>query len=301
MVSVVIPTHERPADLERCLKALAPALAAGHEVIVVDNAPKTVRTAGVVARSSARYVVESTPGANHARNAGLRLARHEIVAFVDDDVVVSESWTAVVAATLADPQVGCMTGLVLPLELETEAQRDFERYCHHRRDMQRHVYTRATLPPSAAGVVGMGANMAFRREVLLALGGFDARFGPGRRTKTGDETELFARLLDADCTIVYEPRAYVWHRHRRTHREVRSCVFGYGVGLYSVLTKRVVENHDLGALVTGGRWLLGPLVKAARAKATGTPSASWSVVLAETAGAFLGPVSFLQETRRRHD
>jgi hypothetical protein len=140
--------------------------------------------------------------------------------------------------------------------------------------------------------------MAFRRDLLAALGGFDARFGPGTRTRTGDETDMFARILDAGWQIFYTPDAYVWHRHRRTSREVRSCVFGYGVGLYSMLTKRILELRDVGAIITAGRWLVGPLVKAARAKIAGAPSPPWNVVLAETAGAAVGPFCFGYETWR---
>jgi len=188
---------------------------------------------------------------------------------------------------------------VLPLELETAAQEDFELYCQHRRDLERHVYSSRVLPSSAAGIVGMGANMAFRRQLILTLGGFDTRLGPGTRTRTGDETDLFARVLDAGQLIVYTPDAYVWHRHRRSGREERSCVFGYGVGLYSMLTKRLFEQGDAGALITGGRWLLGPLVKAVAAKAARRPAPRWSTVLAETAGAPFGPFCFAYETWRR--
>ena len=297
-VSVVIPTHERPDDLQRCLTSLASVRAAGHEVIVVDNSPRTSRTKEVVERFGVRYVLEPVAGANRARNAGLAVASREIVAFVDDDVIVSRNWIACVGAAFANPAVACLTGLVLPFELETAAQEAFEVYCQHRRDLGAHLYTRDELPASAAGIVGMGANMAFRREVLLALGGFDARFGPGTRTRTGDETDMFARTLDAGWAIVYSPDAYAWHRHRRTWAELRSCVFGYGVGLYSMLTKRLVEQRDLGAIVTGGRWLVGPVVKAVRARLVRAASPPWSVVLAETAGSAFGPFCFGYEAWR---
>src|SRR6185503_6099291 len=98
--------------------------------------------------------------------------------------------------------------------------------------------------------------------------------------------------------IAYSPDAYVWHRHRRSARELRSCVFGYGVGLYSMLTKRVVERRDFGALITAGRWLVGPVVKAASAKVAGRPAPPWNVVLAETAGTMFGPLCFGYEAWR---
>lgn len=298
-VSIVIPTHERPEDLARCLDSLSCVEDSLNEVIVVDSGPTTNRTAAVAARYGVRHVVERLPGLNRARNAGVAAAIHDIVAFVDDDVVVSREWLAAIRACFVDPAVGCATGLVLPLELETAGQEEYELYSQPRRDLQRHVYSRSVLRPSAAGLVGMGANMAFRRDLLLQLGEFDLRLGPVACTRAGDETDMFARVLDSGRLIVYAPDAYVWHRHRRTVREVRSCVFGYGVGVYSVLTKRLIEQRDLGALITAGRWLLGPVVKAARAKIFGRPAPAWNVVLAETAGATLGPFCFGYETWRR--
>jgi glycosyltransferase involved in cell wall biosynthesis len=297
-VSVVVPTRERPDDLTRCLASLAGVEANGHEVIVVDSGPTSNRTMAVAERFGVRYLVESRPGANRARNAGLAVASRDIVAFVDDDVVVSPTWLAAIGANFADPDVGCATGLVLPLELETAAQEDFELYCQHRRDLHPHVYSRRVLRSSAAGVVGMGANMAFRRRLLITLGGFDMRLGPGTYTRTGDETDMFARVLDSGRLIVYNPDAYVWHRHRRSPDEERSCVFGYGVGLYSMLTKRFFEQRDFGALITGGRWLIGPLVKAVGAKIGRRPTARWKTVLAETAGAPFGPFCFAYEAWR---
>ena len=297
-ISVVIPTRERPDDLRRCLESLSGVQAQGHEVVVVDNAPRTDRTAVVATECGVRRVMEPVPGINNARNAGVAAATHDIVAFIDDDAVASRTWLQALGARFEDPTIGCATGLVLPLELETPAQENFERYCRPRRDLQSHVYSRDTLSPSAAGVVGMGANMAFRRRLIMDLGWFDPRLGTGTSTRGGDENDMFARILDAGRRIVYAPEAYIWHRHRRTDRELRSCVFGYGIGVFSMLTKRLVEHRDAGAIVTGGRWLLGPLVKAARAKMTGVPSPPWRVVLAETAGAPLGPICYVYETWR---
>jgi hypothetical protein len=109
---------------------------------------------------------------------------------------------------------------------------------------------------------------------------------------------MFARVLDAGHVIVYTPDAQVWHRHRRSTREVRSCVFGYGVGVYSMLTKRLLEQGDLGALITAARWFVGPVVKAASAKAGRRPAPRWDIVLAETAGAAIGPFCYAYEAWR---
>jgi GT2 family glycosyltransferase len=288
-ISIVVCTHERPDDLERCLEALAPMAAAGHEVLVVDNAPRSGRTAAVAARFPFRYLIEPRQGLDHARNCGLLAASHAIVAYTDDDAVPDPGWAAAIAAPFADLTVGCATGLVMPLELETAAQEQFELYCLGRRTFERRVFGAPATPPSTAGVAGMGANMAVRRELALSLGGFDPRLDGGMPTCSGGDTDMFARVLDARARIVYTPDALVWHRHRRDTRSLNDCIFGYGVGLYSFLTKRVIEQRDMGALLTGARWWAGPPLKAAWGWLRGRPTPPAGLLLREAAGALLGP------------
>ena len=107
---------------------------------------------------------------------------------------------------------------------------------------------------------------------------------------------MLARVLSAGAHLVYTPDALVWHRHRREMDALRACLFGYGVGLYSFLTKRLIEEHDWNALLIGARWWLGPMVKAAynalRGRAALPPSLLWQ----EAYGAFFGPVRLWWET-----
>jgi len=295
-VSIVVCTHERPDDLERCLDALLVIAEAGHEVVVVDNAPRSSRTADVVARYPFRYICEPQVGLDNARNAGLRAASHALIAYTDDDAVPDARWVDALVQPFTDPNVGCVTGLVLPLELETRAQEQFEVYCVHRRTFLRQVLSAPHVPPAAAGIAGMGANMAFRRELVLQLGGFDPRLDGGTPTCSGGDTDMFARVLEAGAQIVYTPDAFVWHRHRREMAELRSCIFGYGVGLYSFLTKRLVESGDRHVLMIAGRWLAGPIVKAAVRRLLGRPTVSLSLLLMEAQGACIGPWRLWQAT-----
>ena len=108
---------------------------------------------------------------------------------------------------------------------------------------------------------------------------------------------MFARLLSAGHSIVYTPRALVWHRHRDTDAELRACIFGYGVGVYAFLTKRVIEERDVNAVTVAARWLIGPFVRAARQRLTSTTPVSLQLLLLEAAGAALGPVRFMRSAR----
>ncbi len=298
-LSIIVCTHERPDDLIHCLDALQPLAAAGHEVLIVDNAPRTSRTAALAARYPYRYLCEPRIGLDNARNCGLRAASHALVAYTDDDVVPDPRWVDALAQPFAAPEVGCVTGLVFPLELETPAQEQFEVYCAHRRTFTRRTFSAPELPPAAGGAVGMGANMAFRRDLLLRLGGFDPRLDGGTATCSGGDTDMFARVLASGARIVYTPSALVWHRHRREEAQLRKCIFGYGVGLYSFLTKRLVEAGDWETLTIGARWFAGPLTKAAWRRLRGRPTVPLVLLLLEMGGAFLGPLRYWQETKRQ--
>jgi len=181
---------------------------------------------------------------------------------------------------------------VLPAELEPRAQRRFETYCAHRRIFARQEFAAPQTPPATAGIVGMGANMALRRDLVLALGAFDPRLDGGTPTCSGGDTDMFARVLAAGSRLVYTPDARVLHRHRREEAELRRCVFGYGVGLTAFLTKRVLEEHDPYALVVAARWTAGPSLKAAWKWLRGRPATDPDLLLLEALGAVVGPLRY---------
>lgn len=299
LVSIVVCSHERPEDLRRCLDTLLPHAAAGHEVIVVDNAPCSPRTAEVASRYPFRYLQEPQIGLNNARNCGLQAASYAVVAYIDDDAAADPDWVKALVQPFESPSVGCVTGLVLPSELETHAQEMFEVYSIQRRTFARQVFSTPGTAPAAAGVAGVGANMAVRRELALRLGGFDPRLDGGTLTCSGGDTDMFARLLDAGSEIVYTPEALVWHRHRRDEAALARCIFGYGVGLYSFLTKRLIEERDYRALIIAARWFVGPLVKAAIRRIGREPAVSLSLLLREASGACIGPLRFWQQNLRQ--
>src|SRR5262249_20614927 len=214
-VTVAVCTRDRPNDLERCLRGLLALPARGQELLVVDNAPSGTWTEAVVRRHpGVRYLREEQPGLNHARNHALRAARHEIVAFLDDDATPDPIWLRGLLEPFADPRVLCVTGLTMPLELETPAQEWFERYSPFGRGFERRIFDGSRQTPLAVGPIGAGANMALRREVLDLVGPFDVALDAGTATHSGGDHDMFARILIGGYQIVYQPAALSWHRHR---------------------------------------------------------------------------------------
>src|ERR1700694_3709220 len=133
-VSVIVPTHERIELLRSCLQALMSLHYPAYEIIIVDNAPQTQATADFIRQTyhdvpCIHYICEERLGASEARNRGIMAARGEILAFTDDDAVVDPYWLIeLVRAFRSADDVACVTGLILPLELETPAQFWFEEY-----------------------------------------------------------------------------------------------------------------------------------------------------------------------------
>jgi hypothetical protein len=78
--------------------------------------------------------------------------------------------------------------------------------------------------------MGHGASMAFRREALSAVGGFDERLGAGVALRGSEDKDVFWRLLRAGWVGVYEPEVVVTHRQWRTRTEVVRTNYGYGLG-----------------------------------------------------------------------
>jgi glycosyltransferase involved in cell wall biosynthesis len=249
--------------------------AAPDEILVVDNRPADPRTRDCVERDfgaepRVRYLAEPVAGASRARNRGLREARGDTVAFLDDDVAVDPGWLRAVHEVWATtPGVGAVTGLILPAELDTAAQLLVQAYGGFDKGFTRRVFDLDAhrldhpLYPYLVGAYGSGANAVFDRARLVRLGGFDEGLGPGTPTRSGEDLDVLLRTVLDGAAVVYEPAALVRHHHRSDYAGVRAMAFDYGVGLSALYAKHLLGSPR-GLLAIGRRLpaglglLLGP-------------------------------------------
>jgi GT2 family glycosyltransferase len=231
-ISVIICTRDRPAHLRKCLRSLERSSERPEEILVVDNASRTSETREVVSEfHGVRYVFEPRLGLDVARNIGFRHSSGGIIAYTDDDVVVHPNWVKRLRHGFADPSVWSVTGPALPAALDTEAQMAFEMFWSFDRRYQPILFTpefaRQTCSAGTpAWIIGAGANIAFRRQVFLLLGGFDKRLDVGSAGRGGD-SELWYNLLSHGKSCRYEPSAVVFHTHRSDWKGLESQIFHY--------------------------------------------------------------------------
>ena len=252
-ISVVICTRDRTDLLKGALEALLALDYPHREIIVIDNAPANTSTAELVALLPVRYVKEERPGLDWARNRGIAEARHEIIAFTDDDVRPDRGWLRGIAAGFADPEIMAVSGLVAAAELETVAQQQFEliyggmlQYLDSRKFNGSELSVQELLWGSKYGV---GANMAFRRQVFEAAGNFDVALDVGTATRGGGDIEMFHRILAKGYATFYEPRALVWHLHRRSDKalskQLQDNGRGFGAFLLTCDRNRTVPRLEI--------------------------------------------------------
>ena len=241
-LSVAVCTRERPEELARCLASLFALSEPPREILVIDNAPQSCSTLEVAARfPGVRYHCEPRKGLSAARNTALRIATGDIVAFADDDVVVHPEWAARIRRCFDDPKVMVATGLVLPGELETQAQLMFEEDFHffhqgyRRRSFTPDYFSRLQGRSVPVWDIGAGANMAVRREAYTRGYRFDTRLGPGVFGGCGEDSEFCYSLLAGGWSCVYDPSAVVLHFHRRDMRALRRHVRQYMQGHVAAL------------------------------------------------------------------
>jgi glycosyltransferase involved in cell wall biosynthesis len=301
-VTVAVCTRERTTDLAYCLSSLDKLRERPDEILVIDNAPQTQKTRDLVTGffPNVRYLCEPRAGLDNARNRALAEATSEVVAFIDDDAVADRDWVKGLLCDFADPMVTCVTGLTMPLELETPAQEWFEQHCPFGKGFRRKIFKADSHDPLRTGEIGAGVNMAVRRTRVLELGGFDPDLDAGTPTQSGGDHEMFSRILAAGFSIVYEPAALSWHRHRRSWKELRRAFYGYGVGVYALLTRTIVVEREWAAVKIATGWFRhNQFPKLLRAVFRRPNCEPLDLLLSELHGCCAGPFAYLRSRKLR--
>jgi glycosyltransferase involved in cell wall biosynthesis len=212
-VSVVVCTYNGGRTLEQCLQSLLALNYPNYEVIVVDDG-STDDTPAILDRfPTVRSFRQPNLGLSVARNVGLRAASGAIVAYTDSDCFADPEWlthlthqfhrtdAAAVGGPNLTPEDGWLAACVAAAPGQPTHVLESDQVAEH-------------IP---------GCNMAFRREALAAINGFDPQY-----RKAGDDVDVCWRLQQAGRWITFAPGAFVWHHRRQTPAAFLRQQAGYG-------------------------------------------------------------------------
>lgn len=215
-VSVVVCAHNAADTLDDCLASLARLTYPTVEVIVVNDGSRD-RTAAIAHRYAGVRVIDTpNDGLSAARNVGLAAATGEIVAYTDADARVDPDWlTYLVQPMLLSDVDGAGGPNVVPLDDPWIAQ------CVARAPGgPAHVMLDDRIAEHVPG-----CNMAFRRDALLSIDGFNPVY-----RRAGDDVDICWRLQARGRRIAFAPSALVWHHRRASVRAYWRQQVGYGEG-----------------------------------------------------------------------
>ncbi len=212
-VTIVVPVHDRPEELDRCLSALA---CEAPVVVVDDGSRDRSAVAAVAAHHGARIVQRATCGGPAAaRNAALPEVETDLIAFLDSDCVPERGWLGALVGHFEDPLVGA----VAPRVHSLPAGGPLARYLEARSPLDLGDREAAVMPGGSVSYVPTAALLVRRRALA---GGFDARL------RYGEDVDLIWRLWDGGWRIRYDPGVTVAHREPDRLHRVLARRFRYG-------------------------------------------------------------------------
>jgi mycofactocin system glycosyltransferase len=216
-VTVVVPVHNRPQQLDRLLDRIA-----DEELscIVVDDASADAgATKAIAERHGAAFIgLTTNVGPAVARNTGLAAVRSTLVAFVDSDCVTSEGWLAPLLGHFDDPMVAAVAPRIVDAGGHV-------RYEASRSSLNRGPEAGPVRPGSRIPFVPSAA-LVVRTDVALGSDLFDAAL------RGGEDVDLVWRLSEAGWVVRYVPSSTVVHEGPATLKDflVRRAFYGTTAG-----------------------------------------------------------------------
>jgi len=270
-LSVIVCTRDRGLQLVDTVQSILACPAGDFELLVVDQSSGggTAAALSGIADRRLRYIPTDTRGLSRARNIGVRRARGAIVAMTDDDCTVDPAFIDGIRRAFArDDRIGLVFGNVVaaPHDRSQGFIPGYER-------------TGPFLADSLADkaeVEGMGACMAFRRQWVLDLGGFDERFGAGSPLRAGEDVDITLRALCAGLSVYETPDISVTHHRFQRWAEGPALARAYWLGAGAAIGKHTSRHpwHGVRLLCRLSlRFLLGPS-RVARSFASGDAPAA---------------------------
>ncbi|MBL7071376.1 MAG: glycosyltransferase [Candidatus Omnitrophica bacterium] len=224
-ISVIIPVYNGEKTISKCIESL---VHQGYpkdkyEIIIVDNNSRD-KTAEIVRKYPIRYIKEEkTQSAYASRNAGMKCAKGDILAFTDSDCVASPDWLRNGIEGFRGANIGCVAG---GIECH-EPQGYVGRYL-----CKRKIISQEENPPDMPLPYAKTANAFYARGVFAKIGFFEEKWISG-----GDADYSWRMQLETKYNIKFCPDAVIFHKHRSTVLSMFNQCVKWGIGYISLYKK----------------------------------------------------------------
>lgn len=222
MISVVIASRNRQKKLLKCVGSILKNRHLNFEVIIVDQTKSPLKNS--IQNSCVRYFHKPGKGKSKALNIGISKARGNILAFTDDDCIVSEAWLnsidkffkqhrdvdAVFGQTFPyEPNIN--KGLICPCTNKFKKLEFFKKPTFHMN-------------------IGFGNNMAIKKQAFVQFGNFKEWLGPGSIGSNAEDAEFILRLLTNKKTVGRNPLMIVFHDNWLNQEKMANLYKSYVCG-----------------------------------------------------------------------
>jgi len=231
-------TKNRLDSVRRCIDSLKnQSLACKEIVLVLDPDEDLVDFYRRRLEDDVKLVLSDKRGLSNARNTGIKNAKGEIVAFIDDDAVADENWLSKMVSNYDDPKVVGVGGTVMP-------RWEGSRSVWFPEELDWIVGCSYKGLPECRTVVRnpIGCNMSFRKNVFKKVGFFSTKIGRfGRKLLAGEEPEFSIRVLKTfrEAKIIYDPSAVVYHDVPKGRANLR---YALERSFYEGLSKAIITS-----------------------------------------------------------
>ena len=217
MISVIIVTRNRQEKLLRCIRSLLQNNNVHFEVLIIDQSDDTHLSRQIlqhVNHQNIRYFFYPHNNVSQAKNFGIHHAKGSILAFTDDDCIVTHQWiTNVDRFYISHPWVDGVFGATLPFSPKTHPKENCPSIFTPNSYKEMHV------PATHWKYVGIGNNMSFRSRTIANHGLFKEWLSYGSQGGPSEDGEMILRLLIQGCTLAQNPHAVIYHDRWVSGRE----------------------------------------------------------------------------------
>lgn len=241
MISVIISTKNRPEKLNNCLKSILSNNFNNYEVLVFDQSDKKNSLELKDKKVKYFYTLSKGLGKSKNLNLGIKKANGEIIAFTDDDCVVSKSWLIEIDVFFKkNSKVSGVFGNTLPLEKTRK-----ENLICPATFISKKILTTNDPHTIQHLTLGQGNNMAIRKEVFKKVGLFKTWLGVGSVCKAGEDTDMIFRLLKSNFQLANIPKIIVYHDRWLSYDEENILQASYTMGIAGAYFYNFCKSGDL--------------------------------------------------------